>query len=662
MGNFPPPYPPPPPGPPYGNDWKYQRRVMKQQERAQRDNIRAQRQAYRFQARGLRRSSILGPLLLLTVGVLFLLLQTGHLNSHHLWEWYGRFWPLLLVATGVVLLLEWAYDQYSQSDPAQPKYRRRVGGGVFALLILLGVTGLVASDVNSHPDHRTWLLGDLHLNQDNLDEFLGDKHESRQTMTQDLPAGSGLTVDNPRGDVIVSGTSDDNQVHVTVDKDVYSRSDSDADSRAQQLTPQFATNGNGLTISIPALDGTRADLTITVPGTAATTVNANHGDVRVNSIKAAVFITANHGDITLGGITGPVTTHIHNGDSSFSAHSVTGPVTIEGHGRDITLSDLSGPVTMDGDFFGDAHFEHIRGPIRFHTSRTDFQVARLDGEVDISNNADLTASEAVGPLTLTTRNRNITFERISGDIAVTNRNGSVDLTSAPPLGNVSIENRNGSVNVTVPEHSNFTVQADTTNGDLDNDFSFATEGSETHKNFNGTVGKGGPTMRISTSQGDIALKKASVMPLPPKPPSPPPLDIRDSDGSSVSIGKDGVRITSGPDGSSVIVDKDGARIHSGADGSSSYTGKDGTRLISTPDGAQTYTGKDGSHFVTSPDGSRRYQGSDGTRITTSPDGTRVGIGPDNKVLTDAEIDQRLRQAANDVAKAAQQRDAERKDR
>jgi DUF4097 and DUF4098 domain-containing protein YvlB len=680
MGNYPPPYPPPPPGPPFGNDWKYQRQVLKQQQRAQRDAARVQREAYRYQLRGMRRSSILGPLLLITIGVLFLLQETGHLDRHHLWAWYGRFWPLLLVVAGVVLLLEWAFDQYAQTDSTQPRYRRRIGGGVFTLLILLGITGLVANDVNNHPDHSTWLLGDLHLNQNNLDEFLGDKHESKQTLALAFPAGASLSVDNPRGDVVLSGTSDDDQIHVTVEKDVYSRSDSEADNKAQQLSPKFTTSGNNVTLSVPALDGTRADLTITVPPSAATTITANHGDVHVNSIKAPVFVTANHGDIALSAITGPITTHINNGDSSFSAHSVTGPIKIEGRGRDTTLSDLSGPVAMDGDFFGTTHFEHIRGPIKFHTSHVDFQLARLDGEVEISSNADLTANEAVGPLTLTTRNRNITLERISGDISVTNRNGSVDLTSAPPLGNVSIENRNGSVNVTVPEHAAFTVQADTTNGDVENDFSLATQGSETHKNFDGTVGKGGPTMRITTSQGDIALKKASVMPLPPAPPPPPPLAIRDADGSSVVIGKDGVRITSGPDGSTVIIGKDGARITSGPDGSSVIVGKDGTRiqsspdgssvynskdgthLTSTPDGTRTYVGKDGTRFVSSPDGSRSYKGSDGTRITTSPDGTRVGIGPDNKVLTDAEIDKRLRQGEADIAKAAEQRDAQPKAR
>lgn len=680
MGNYPPPYPPPPPGPPYRNDWKFQRQVLKQQQRAQRDIARAQRDAYRYQVRSMRRSSILGPLLLVTVGVLFLLQQTGHIESHHLWEWYGRFWPFMLIAAGVILLLEWAYDQYAQSDSTQPRYRRRIGGGVFTLLILFGIAGIVANDIVTHPDHRTWLLGGLHLNQDNLDEFLGDKHESRQSLTQPFPPGAGLSVDNPRGDVTVSGTSDDNQIHVEMEKDVYSRSDADADARAQQLNPKFATNGNTLSLSVPALDGTRADLIITVPPSAAITITANHGDVHVNSIKAAVFVTANHGDIALSAITGPITTHINNGDSSFSAHSVTGPLTIEGRGRDTTLSDLSGPVTMTGEFFGDAHFEHIRGPIRFHTSRTDFQLARLDGEVEISNNADLTVNEAVGPLTLTTRNRNITLERIAGVVSVTNRNGSVDVTSAPPLSNVTVENRNGSVNVTVPEHSNFAYQFDATNGDIESDFAEIKipDGGLQKKTVSGNAGSGGPLLHIATSQGDIALKKASVMPLPPAPPPPPPLAIRDADGSSVIIGKDGVRITSGPDGSSVIVGKDGARITSradgssvivgkdgtritsGPDGSSVYTSKDGTTLTSTPDGTRTYVGKDGSRFVSTPDGSKSYKGSDGTRITTSPDGTRVGIGPDNKTLTDAEIDKRLRKAESDVDKAAAQREAQSK--
>jgi len=262
-----------------------------------------------------------------------------------------------------------------------------------------------------------------------------------------------------------------------------------------------------------------------VPATAATTVNANRGDVKITAIKAPVVITSNHGDVELSAITGDITTRINNSGSDLSAHSVTGSLTVEGHSHDSTISDLNGPLTMRGEFFGDAHFERIRGPLKFHTSRTDFQLGRLDGQIDISSSAALSTSEAVGPLTLTTHSRNITLDRVAGDVSVTNRNGSVDVTSAPPLSNVTVENRNGSVSVTVPEQSNFAYQFDATNGDIESDFPQVKSNSEdSRKNtVNGTIGKGGPLLRVTTSQGDVSLKKASIMPLPPLPPMPPKL-------------------------------------------------------------------------------------------------------------------------------------------
>ena len=105
---------------------------------------------------------------------------------------------------------------------------------------------------------------------------------------------------------------------------------------------------------------------------------------------------------------------------------------------------------------------------------------------------------------------------------ITNLNGSVDVTSAPPLSNVTVENRNGSVSVTVPEQSNFAYQFDATNGDIESDFPQvkSTEQDSRKNTVSGTIGKGGPLLRVTTSQGDVSLKKASIMPLPPLPPMP----------------------------------------------------------------------------------------------------------------------------------------------
>jgi hypothetical protein len=119
-------------------------------------------------------------------------------------------------------------------------------------------------------------------------------------------------------------------------------------------------------------------------------------------------------------------------------------ITIEGHAR--TSPSPTSPARSPSPATSSAPPTRThRRPIHFHTSRTDFQLARLDGEVEISPDSDLSADQALGPVVLTTRNRNITLDRIAGDVSVTNRNGSVDLTAAPAIGNINIEDRNGSV-------------------------------------------------------------------------------------------------------------------------------------------------------------------------------------------------------------------------
>ena len=107
----------------------------------------------------------------------------------------------------------------------------------------------------------------------------------------------------------------------------------------------------------------------------------------------------------------PATAHINSGGSSISAHNIDGGISIQGHAQDVTLSDITGPVAITGEFFGTTHLEHINGTVHFHTSRTDFQLARLDGQAEISPDMNLSADQAMGPVVLTTRDRNITLDR-----------------------------------------------------------------------------------------------------------------------------------------------------------------------------------------------------------------------------------------------------------
>lgn len=524
MATYPPPYPPPA-GTPFGFDPRQQARFAKQQrkvqERAQKAAFEAQRHAYRQQARAMRRSSILGPVLVIAIGVMFLLVRTGRISYQHFASWYLHWWPMLLVAAGVVLALEWAFDQMPRSNGA-PYVRRGIGGAGVVLFLTLALTGAWAA---GYPDAYDFIThGGLSINPDNVDELFGEKHQMTQPLDLDFPPGTMLAIDVPHGNVTIAGTSVDGKLHMILNKEVWTRSDDSVDSKAGELNPQTALTGSTLNVTLPSVRGATADVSISMPETGAVTINANHGSVNVSAMKAPVTVTANHGDVELDTISGTVNARINHNDASFTAHGVTGDVSVRGHAQDLTVTEVVGQVSLDGEFFGETHLQHLQGPVSFRTSRTQFSLMKLEGAVDISPDSELTGDQIVGPTILHTASRNIAFERVAGNIDVSNSKGSVDLTSSAPLGNVTVENRDGAVNLTLPDHAGVAIDAETRGGEVENDFGLSSTNQNERTSLRGAVGNGAAHVMIRTNHFDIEIHKGDVQPPapPPMPPAAPP--------------------------------------------------------------------------------------------------------------------------------------------
>ncbi|HTV08825.1 MAG TPA: DUF4097 family beta strand repeat-containing protein [Candidatus Aquilonibacter sp.] len=535
-------YPPPPPGTPggvppsqhYGPGYPagyapgsaYDRRTWKAQRRAAKIQARWMREQYRMQRRYLRRGSIVGPLVLLALGIIFFLEQTGRLSWTYSLEWYARWWPAVLIVAGLILLLEWLLDQQQAQHYADQTGRPTAtthvltGGAVF-LLILLAFVGLSArwTDTIGWHDH-TW----LGHNFGGLDRVFGEAHESDDSLTQSLPSGGMLVVHDPWGAVTITGSSNDNQVHVSIHKQVYAWGDDEATKRAQQLQPTFSIQGNNLMLDVPSVEQGQADLTIEMPHAANLSVSSDHGDVQVSELHGNLTIASRKGDVDVTGIDGAVLAQVNNDDSSVSAKSVTGAFTLQGRAGDISLDNIDGPVMLQGDFFGTTEAQQINGPLRFETSRTKFSTARIDGNVEIEN-GDLNGERLLGPVTLATRNRTIELDDVSGPITVSNRNGAVSVTTASPLGPVNLTNQHGSVDLGLPEHAGFVLNAQTRNGELENDFGLQSQSQDESHWLTGTVDRGGPQVRIETSDGDVTVRKSVAAPLPPTPPAPPKLTI-----------------------------------------------------------------------------------------------------------------------------------------
>ena len=157
-----PPNMPPGGGPPPPYDPKMQWRVYREQQRAawraQRDAWRAQRRTWKAQyvgAYGPRVPSVVGPALLICVGLIALLIVTGHLNADSFSSWYGHWWPLLLIVAGLALLAEWTLDM------RRPTPVRRSGSFV-GILFLVAFLGLCAAGWNHmRPFMGNWNGGEI---------------------------------------------------------------------------------------------------------------------------------------------------------------------------------------------------------------------------------------------------------------------------------------------------------------------------------------------------------------------------------------------------------------------------------------------------------------------------------------------------------------------
>ncbi|MFZ0663483.1 MAG: DUF4097 family beta strand repeat-containing protein [Acidobacteriaceae bacterium] len=502
----PPPYPPQNPGQvPSPNSPRDARRQVRDYARAQRDQARAQHQYWRTYWRGGRRPSIIGPIILLAIGVIALLVELGRLNGYAIWDWYVRWWPLLLIALGLISLAEYFFDR---SDPYAG---RRAGGGFVVLILLLLFLGWGAHGA------RRWGR-QAGINGSDFWFILGGEHDTDVQMDQAAPANGVVTVQNPRGDVTVT-PSTDGQIHLRAHEVVHASSDKDAQKAFDEVHPQIAVSGQSVMVSVPQHRGAAVDLTLAVPEGSRVSVNAGHGDVSVEGLKNNADVTDEQGDVKFDSVSGDVHARMNNGD--FSAHAIGGQVFLNGHVGDVTLSEITGQATLDGEFFGDTHLEQMGGSVHFHSSRTTLDVAKLNGDLTLDSD-DLTATEVNGPVRIVTHSKNIELTRAAGDVHIENSDGDVNVTAAAPLGNVEIANRTGDVTLTVPENASFSVDASTTDdSDLGTDFPLQVTTNGDQKRLSGTVGSGGVRLDLSTTHGDLNLRKGSTETAPPAPRAPP---------------------------------------------------------------------------------------------------------------------------------------------
>lgn len=462
------------------------------------------------------RRSLSGPIVLITIGILFLLGTMGYLNWGTLAHWFANYWPVILIAAGVIKLIE---HQTALRQGVRPSGLG--AGGVFFFIMII-IFGLIATHVARF--HWEQLRDQIDIDDNNFTLF-GEKYSYDDQLSQAFPTGASLRVVNAQGAVNVS-TSTDNEIHVSVHKRITAEKQSDADKYNAASKPQIMVSGNTVTLNANNQGAgdhhIAADLDISLPRKASVSISTRSGDVSVLGRDGDVDISAQHNEVSASDINGKVSLTLDHSAARIS--QVSSDVSIEGRANDVSLEDIHGAVHLDGDFMESVKLAKIGQGVIFKSSRTEIQLARLDGDLNLDS-GDLQASNIIGPVHLTTRSKDIRLADVSGEVRLQDENGTVELR-IKKLGSTQVDNRKGDIQIYVPDKASFQVDARAPGGEIETDFS-GLKIDDSQTTATGNVGSGGPRLVVNNEHGTIEIRKISSsdeeseIPENPKPPRPP---------------------------------------------------------------------------------------------------------------------------------------------
>lgn len=135
--------------------------------------------------------------------------------------------------------------------------------------------------------------------------------------------------------------------------------------------------------------------------------------------------------------------------------------------------------------------------------------ARVDVE---TSDGQISVRAPLAALVANTRNGSIKTAAAVGSIEAHTRNGSISaiLADGPLAGDVILESRNGSVTAELPDSANARVELITRNGRVTTDFPLTVSGISSTRSISGTLGTGGPQVKLETRNGSVKLKRRAA--------------------------------------------------------------------------------------------------------------------------------------------------------
>lgn len=458
-------------------------------------------------ANGYRRDSIFWALTLIAIGGLFL-----YTNFHHdirPWHVVAKYWPILIIFWGLSKL--YAYFKF-RHDPNVPPGPFITGGEIVGLVFLLIIGTAISSGVR-HSD-RFFRGPGIHIGDDDetisFEGLFGNPFDYTEQVESAAKPKAVIEIPDVRGNIKVTGW-DQPKIQVQVKKRVYAENENDAKTRSDLNKTVISEEGGKYKIVTNRQDAANkgyrltVDLEINVPKDSQVTTNQQRGDVSLSGLVGDQSIDSARGDVEVAQVVGNVVIAMRRGD--LKVNDVTGNVDISGRGNDVSVIKVGGNGSVKGEFFAVA-FQDLKKQARFLSSRTELLADKVEGDIRMES-GNLTVRNIKGPFTVKTRDKDIRLEEVAGPVRVDNSRGNVQYrASLPPKTDIEIRTQSSSIDLQLPRNASFQIDGKTKSGEIETDFKVptlkVTQDQPTNE-ISGSVGKGGPHVRLETTYGNLKV-------------------------------------------------------------------------------------------------------------------------------------------------------------
>lgn len=159
---------------------------------------------------------------------------------------------------------------------------------------------------------------------------------------------------------------------------------------------------------------------------------------------------------------------------------------------------------------GDVTVERASNDVEIRSGNGDVRIRMTAGEVDVTTgNGELDIEGATGPVRANTGNGRVYVVTSTGPVNVRSGNGAIDvrMQAIRGAGDMTFSTGNGPITVALPGNYSGEIDASTGHGEFRSDFEIRVVGRLNPRHVRGTIGEGGPRIRMNSGNGRLELRR-----------------------------------------------------------------------------------------------------------------------------------------------------------